>query len=163
KWHFLISLSVMLLCWNIIRNTFPVNFKNTEKYEGEYSFSLMTYNSYANAMMLKHTEENVNPVIQNMLEKDPDILCIQEYSANSNKIHLTQDDLNKIFNKYPYQHVYFKVDNGWSFFGNATFSKFPIVAKSIVEYQSSYNATIVSDVEIEGKIVRIYNCHLESN
>lgn len=163
KWHFLISLSVLLLCWNIIRNTFPVNFNNTENYNGEADFSLLIYNTYANAMMTKHTADNPNPVIQYMLDKDPDILCIQEYSASYNKIHLTQVDLLRIFKKYPYHHIYFKVDTGWSYFGNATFSKFPIVAKSVVEYQSSYNTTIVSDIEIKGKTIRIFNCHLESN
>lgn len=163
KWHFLISLSVILLCWSIVKNTFPVNFKNTGNYEEEYSFSLMTYNTYANAMMVKHTEEDPNPVIQYMLEKDPDILCIQEYSVSFNKKHLTEEDLLQILNKYPYHHIYFKVNTGWSFFGNATFSKYPIVTKSIVEYQSNYNTTIISDIDINGKIVRIFNCHLESN
>lgn len=163
KWHFLISLSVMLLCWNIVRNTFPVNFKNTENYAGDYTFSLMTYNTYANAMMVKHTENKPNPVLQHMLEKDPDILCIQEYSASINKVHLTEEDLLLIFKKYPYHHIHFKVNTGWSFFGNATFSKFPIVEKSTVEYQSNYNTTIISDIEIKGKTIRIINCHLESN
>lgn len=163
KWHFLISLSVILLCWHIVRNTFPVNFRNTENYEGEYTFSLMTYNTYANAMMAKHTEAKPNPVIQYMLEKDPDILCIQEYSASTSNEHLTEDDLRRVFKKYPYHHIHFKVNTGWSYFGNATFSKFPIVEKSVLEYDSKFNTTIVSDIEIKGEIIRIFNCHLESN
>ncbi|MDD4199427.1 MAG: endonuclease/exonuclease/phosphatase family protein [Paludibacter sp.] len=163
KWHFLISLSVILLCWTIIKNTIPLNFNNTESFSGEYNFSLMTYNTYANAMMAKHAPKSPNPVIQYMLDKDPDILCIQEYSASARKEHLTEEDLLKIFQKYPYHHIHFKVNTGWSFFGNATFSKFPIVNKSVVEYQSNYNTTIFSDVNINGKIIRVFNCHLESN
>lgn len=162
KWHFLISLSVILLCWNIIRNTFPINFNNTN-YEGEGDFSMMSYNTYANAMMIKHTENKPNPVIQYMLDKDPDVLCIQEYSASFNNKYLTEKDLLQIFKKYSYHHIHFKANTGWSFFGNATFSKYPIVSKSVVEYQSNYNTSIISDIDIKGKIIRVFNCHLESN
>jgi endonuclease/exonuclease/phosphatase family metal-dependent hydrolase len=163
KWYFVVSLSVIILCWTSIQNTFPVNFSNAVNDKVEYDFSLMTYNTYANAMMEKHTKKSPNPVIQYMLDKDPDILCIQEYSASFKENHLTEKDLMRIFSKYPYHHIHFKVNTGWSFFGNATFSKFPIVNKSVVEYKSNYNTTIATDVDVNGKIIKVFNCHLESN
>lgn len=163
KWHFLISLSIMFLCWNIIRNTFPINLKNSDNNQSEHDFSLMTYNTYANAMMVKHLKNSPNPVIQYMLDKNPDILCIQEYSASQKQEHLTEKDLLDIFKKYPYHHIHFKVNTGWSYSGNAIFSKYPIVHKAIVKYQSDYNTTIYSDIQIKEKTIRVFNCHLESN
>jgi len=163
KWHFLLSLSVLILCWNIIKITFPINLSSNPGDNSKYDFSLMTYNTYANNMMMKHTSKKENPVIQYMLDKDPDILCIQEYSASSKKEHLTTDDLLQIFKKYPYKHIHFKVNTGWSNFGNATFSKYPIVKKATVEFKSHYNSSIFTDIDINGHIVRVFNCHLESN
>ena len=111
----------------------------------------------------KHSIKSPNPVIQYMLEKDPDVLCIQEYSASISDEHLTDQDLKEIFAKYPYQHVYYRVNTSWSYFGNATFSKYPIIHQSRVKYQSAYNSSIISDIDINGQIIRVFNCHLESN
>lgn len=163
KWYALISLSVLLFSWNIVRNTIPMNIKNPEAYTGSYDFSLMTYNTYANNMMKKHTEKSPNEVIQHILDEDPDILCIQEYSAHKNNIYLTEKDLNNIFKKYPFKHISYKVTMGVSTFGNATFSKFPIINKKKVEFKSAYNTAIYSDININGKTIRLFNCHLESN
>lgn len=162
NWNFVLSLFLLIVFFSFLKNTFSTTIIKKNKYE-EQEFTIMTYNTYANYMMQKHSVNNPNPVLQYILDKDPDILCIQEYSANFSKEHLTEKDLNTIFAKYPYKHVYFKVNTGWSFFGNATFSKYPIVHKALVEYESAYNSTILSDIDIDGKIVRVFNCHLESN
>jgi len=97
------------------------------------------------------------------LEEDPDILCIQEYSAHFSDTYLTEKDLVNIFKKYPYHHVHFQVNTGRSYFGNATFSKYPITSKQTVNFESHYNSAIYSDINIKGKTIRIFNCHLESN
>ncbi len=163
KWYFLLSLIVIIVCFNLVRNTFPVNFNRTSIAADGDGFTLMTYNTLANGMMAKHTEENPNPVIQYMLDQDPDILCIQEYSANMNEKHLTKKDLLEIFNKYPYHFIEFKVNTGWSYFGTAIFSKFPIVHKQVIDYQSVYNTSIIADIKIKDKLLRVFNCHLETN
>ncbi|GAB1415416.1 endonuclease/exonuclease/phosphatase family protein [Paludibacter sp.] len=163
KWNFLLSLAVLILCWYIIKSTFPIHLWSDKDNNADYDFSLMSYNTYANDMMAKHTVKKKNPVIQYMLDKDPDILCIQEYSASFKKEHLTEEDLIMIFKKYPYKHIHFQVNTGWSNFGNATFSKYPIIRKSIVEFKSSFNSSIFSDIDINGRIIRVFNCHLESN
>ncbi len=162
SWNFILPLILLIAFYSLQKSTFPINLFNKNKVEAA-DFSIMTYNTYANFMMQKHTKDNPNPVIQYILDKDPDIVCIQEYSANFSKYHLSESDLNKIFAKYPYKHVKYKVDTGWSFFGNATFSKYPIIYETTVDYPSAYNSTIASDIDVNGKIIRVFNCHLESN
>jgi len=163
KWYVLISLSVLLLNWRIIQNTIPLNVKSPESYQGDFDFSLMTYNTYANGMMKKHTKKSPNPVIRHILEEDPDILCIQEYSVNFSDTYLTEKNLMDIFKEYPYHHIHYKINTERSYFGNATFSKYPIINKQTVNFESHYNSAICSDINIKGKTIRIFNCHLESN
>lgn len=163
KWYVLISVSVLLLNWQVIKNTIPLNIKDPESQLEDADFSLMTYNTYANGMMEKHTKRSPNPVINHMLKEDPDILCIQEYSAHFNNAYLTEKDLQEIFKKYPYHHIYYKVNTGKSYFGNATFSRYPMTNKQTVDFESNYNTAIFSDININGKTIRVFNCHLESN
>lgn len=165
KWAFFISLVVLIIGFNHVRNAFPVNFKGKDKevVVGQESFTLLTYNTHANYLLAKHTEKHPNPVIQYMLDKDPDILCIQEYSASNNETYLTRSDLLQIFRKYPYHFIKFKIDQGWSQFGTATFSKYPIVNSFVIDYESQFNTGVCTDIEINGKVMRLFNCHLESN
>jgi endonuclease/exonuclease/phosphatase family metal-dependent hydrolase len=163
KWFFLLSLLTLLVSFNIIKNTFPVNFKQSVDRSKEAGLTLLTYNTHANGFMAKHTKEKPNPVIQYMLDKDPDVLCIQEYSARTNDEFLSESDLMKIFEKYPFKHIQYKVEAGWSKSGVATFSKYPIVGRILVEFKSRFNTTIATDIRWKEKTLRIYNCHLESN
>lgn len=163
KWFFMLSLLTLLVCFNLVRNTFPVNFNNPTEFYKEDGFTLLTYNTNANDLMAKHTSSVPNKVIQYMFDKDPDVLCIQEYAASLNNHFLTEKDLMEIFKKYPYQHIYFKVTaENWKT-GVATFSKFPIIKKSNIQYKSKFNSSIVSDIQIKGKVLRLFNNHLESN
>jgi endonuclease/exonuclease/phosphatase family metal-dependent hydrolase len=66
--------------------------------------------------------------------------------------------------KYPYRHFsYHKNPKSNSVYGVATFSKFPIVGKNKIEYFSDYNNTTYSDIDVNGKVIRLFNCHFESN
>jgi endonuclease/exonuclease/phosphatase family metal-dependent hydrolase len=62
-----------------------------------------------------------------------------------------------------YTHVYYtdripgKLD-----FGMATFSKYPIVRKEMIEFNESLNGSMSSDIVIGNDTIRIYNCHLQS-
>ncbi|MEA4935700.1 MAG: endonuclease/exonuclease/phosphatase family protein [Paludibacter sp.] len=165
KWFFLISLVTLLISYNVVRNTFPMNFDNaSDVVNNKESISLLTYNSHMNCVMAKHTKDKPNPVIQYMLDKDPDILCIQEFSSiTKDERYLTDADLMEIFKKYAYKHVYYKVNGYWSKSGIATFSKYPIIYKSTVNFKSNFNSSILSDINVRGKTVRLFNCHLESN
>ncbi len=162
KWLFLISAITLVLSFNTCRTVFPINFNVNDRVPGEKSFTLMTYNTHANDLMSKHTKSNPNPPIQYILDKDPDIVCIQEYSANDDDTHLTKADLKKIFSHYPYKHIHFKVETGWSSFGVATYSKFPIVNRQYIEFDSNQNLSTFSDIVIHGDTFRLYNCHLET-
>lgn len=163
KWFLLISLLSMLFVISDIRSLIPLNFGNRTEVVAAQPIKLLTYNTHANDLMKKHKKNNPNMVIQYIIDQKADIVCLQEFSASNNKEHLTHTDLLKIFKDYKYKHIYYKVDKGWSNFGVATFSKYPIVNKKLIDFESDQNSAIYSDIKIGEKVVRVFNCHLESN
>jgi endonuclease/exonuclease/phosphatase family metal-dependent hydrolase len=165
KWLILLSFVTLIIGINAVQVALPLNFKaqKIQDIESTEGFSLITYNTMANGMMATHTPEHPNPVIQYVLDREPDILCIQEYSACVAQEHINKDELEKIFEIYPYQHVYYHVSSSWSWFGVATFSKYPIVEKGIIDLNSFYNTAIYTDIQMGDKVFRLFNCHLESN
>ena len=86
----------------------------------------------------------------------PDIICLQEFFAESH----TQADT--IFGSYPHRHYHlFKARNG-KLFGNIILSKFPIAEKGHLSFKGSTNLAIYADIEHYGRTIRVYNNHLES-
>ena len=59
--------------------------------------------------------------------------------------------------------MWFKNQNKWGENGLATFSKYPIINKKKIEYQSADNVSIYSDIVIGNDTIRVINNHLESN
>lgn len=166
KWFFLLSLVSLIIGIEAVQVALPLNYKAQKltDIEAAEGFSLITYNTQANHMMANHTAKKPNPVIQYALDRFPDVLLIQEFSACVADEHLTREDLVAIFSVYPYQHVYYHTDSPWSAFGVATFSKFPIVGRGILDLKSDYNTTTYADIQLnDSSVVRVYNCHLESN
>lgn len=169
KWNFVISLIVIILFSSNIRNVFPLNReKNNSKNltDSTEQFSVLTYNVKLFDFYKKDKSlENYNKTIDYILEQDADIVCLQEFGYyNSIEFLSASDILSSFAKKYKYRHIAYKLNwGGKSTYGVATFSKFPIVKKNEIEYDSKYNHTIYSDILILGDTVRLFNCHLESN
>jgi endonuclease/exonuclease/phosphatase family metal-dependent hydrolase len=165
KWLALLSLITLIFSYNTCRTVLPVNIKGKAMVTvaDSLTFTLMTYNTHANDLMTKHKPDKPNPVIQYMLDKDPDILCIQEFSVRDTEEHLTEKDVLRIFSKYPYRFISYIVETGWSSYGVAVFSKFPLKNSKTLTFDSNQNTSVHVDVEFKGKFFRLYNCHLETN
>jgi len=165
KWLFLLSLSLLLFSASEINNVFPVHFGKNETSLSNNPIKLLTYNTRMSGELKKHTRRNPNKVIQYILDSNADIVCLQEFTVSSKKEYLTQEDILRIFKKYPYKHIQYKqkIKDNLRLSGVATFSKFPIINKQIIDYKSYYNVSIFSDINIHGRIIRLVNNHLESN
>jgi len=165
KWFFLLSLSILLFSFTQIRNTFPVHFSKTEADQTNNPIRLLTYNTKMSGGLKKNTLRNPNKVVQYILESDADIVCWQEFTVSGNKKYLTQEDIFRIFKKYPYKYIQYKqqINDNDKLSGIATFSKYPIIHRKMIDYPSNYNVSIFTDINIHGKIIRLINNHLESN
>lgn len=163
KWHFVYSFLLLILSYPFYKDAFPINFNNKEiKEVSDESFSLLTYNTWVMGQYKKHTKENPNEVIQFVLNTDADVVCLQEFHV-SDKNFITHNEMIRVFKKYPYHHIYYKNKKTNRKSGIATFSKYPIIKKEDIEYDSDQNASIYSDIVIKNDTVRLINCHLESN
>ncbi|OYQ38592.1 endonuclease/exonuclease/phosphatase family protein [Flavobacterium aurantiibacter] len=83
-------------------------------------------------------------------EQNPDILCIQEFSANAD-FHTEQ---------FPYKHTTLRHKKIKT--GQAIFSKYKIINSGVVSFPNSDAEAIFADVLIKADTVRVYNMHLES-
>ena len=163
KWYFLISLVVLMLASSEIGDIFPVHFGKTDDLKPAKSFSLLSYNTMGCGKLVKHTKRKPNEVLQYILDQDADVVCIQEYAISDLDEHLTTKDIYRIFKKYPYKHIRLNSSSLTRHNGIATFSKFPIVNKQSVNYESSFNSSIYTDIKIGDDTIRLVNNHLESN
>lgn len=163
NWFFLLSLSILLFSVTEINDTLPLHIRKTAATQSNQSIRILTYNTMMSGKLVKHTKRKPNKVIQYILDSDADIVCLQEFTVSNNDEYITNQDMYRIFKKYPYKHINYKLKLRSKLFGIATLSKFPIVNKKCINYSSYGNISIFSDILIYGHTIRLVNNHLESN
>ena len=148
KKHFLLSLIVLIIGIDSLRSF--VNFSNDSKFSGGNEISIISYNVRLFNIYNWIEEDNVNSKISDFLhQKNPDIICLQEYQNSEFKL-----------DNYPY--LYEKLRGENLKYGQAIFSKYPIVNKGSLNFKNSSNNAIFSDIKIINDTIRVYNIHLQS-
>lgn len=126
-------------------------FSAIDSTETENDFVVMSYNVRLFNLFKWLPDENVTNEIKTFLtDKNPDILCIQEFSYAS-KIDL------KV---YPHRYIFMQGKKIKT--GQAIFSKFPIINEGNLVFPNSNNNAIYADVKKGKDIIRVYNMHLQS-
>jgi len=126
-------------------------FSATEYVKDEKDFSVMSYNVRLFNVFKWLDRDDIPANIKAFIdEKDPDILCIQEYS---NSAHL---DLKV----YPHRYIF--IDGKKIKTGQAIFSKFPIIEEGKIVFPKSDNNVVYADIKRGKDIIRVYNMHLQS-
>lgn len=91
-----------------------------------------------------------------------DVYCFQEFFNSTRQGWSPYDSIKRITGA-KYRHVEYLVEFRGHFFGLATLSQYPIVNKGVVPFdREGTNLCIFSDIDFNGKIVRVYNMHLQS-
>ena len=122
------------------------DFPQSEKY-----FTVMSYNVRLFNVFKWLDRDNVPSEILTFInDKNPDILCIQEYSSSANI------DLKV------YSHKYIFMGGNQIKTGQAIFSKFPIINEGNIVFPNSNNNVIFADIKRGKEIIRVYNMHLQS-
>lgn len=163
KWKLAaISLLSMVVCYNPILTFFPMHIF-PQKPRGE-TIQVLTYNvqGFINERSKKAKD---TPVLNYIADTDADIVCIQEYLISKTGQSLkTQQDVNRILNKYPYKSVTALKSSGeYHIYGLACFSKYPIEKTEEVVFNSSFNGAAIYTINIDGRKISVANVHLESN
>lgn len=148
KKQFLLSLFVLIIGHATLQNF--INFSNNSVYATDDKISVLSYNvRLFNLYNWIDNSEIENDINKFLVEKDADIICLQEYRNNV-----------LIMPNHPYKYEYLRGDN--INYGQVIYSKFPIINSKIIDLGSRSNSAIYVDIEINKKIIRIYNVHLES-
>lgn len=109
--------------------------------------------------------ETHNLMMSLLKEKDPDVLCLQEFYTEKKGKFKNIKELKKILGyKYYYFGETFNIKNKKKW-GLITFSKFPIKNEGQIKFDkgSRLNSCIYTDIEFaKDSIFRVYNIHLQS-
>jgi vancomycin resistance protein VanJ len=157
------SLLCILLGWSSLKRFFQIRIKHPEPVIMENTISLLTYNvRLFNYYQWNKDTTAWQKIIDYIHTEDPDIVCFQEFITLPGTNH-DLDNLKKKLKPLSYSHVYYtdRVPRKINF-GMATFSKYPIVRKKMINFNASLNGSIYSDLVIHDDTIRIYNCHLQS-
>ncbi len=150
KWLLaILHLAVILFSYITFGEFFKITAR--DKKTGDNSISIVSYNVRGFNSGGLIGDESVDTQILNFVkEKDPDIICFQEFS----RIYYRQ------LKQYP-----FKTQTPFNNSGKtiqAIFSKYPIIDQGSLEFPDTLNNAIYADVKINNDTVRIYNAHLQS-
>ncbi|MGB5418342.1 endonuclease/exonuclease/phosphatase family protein, partial [Algibacter sp.] len=126
-------------------------FSASKKIESPDNFKVMNYNVRLFNLYEWIPEKGIETKMVDFLKTEsPDILSVQEYHPHKN--------IDLSFFKYKFE----KLSGKKTKYGQAIFSKFPIVNSGSIEFPNTPNNAIFADV-VKGKdTIRIYNIHLES-
>lgn len=141
-----------LLCFPSIRIYMPLN---PQSEPPEDAIKVMTYNVCRFGKNASPDEDNA--ILSYIRESQADIVCLQE--AGSTRI--TQDEVeSRLKDLYQYCDTAVRYYSGNTM---AVFSKYPIVGKEHIKFDSKWNLSAAFKLLIDGDTVIIVNNHLESN
>ncbi|SFC80541.1 Metal-dependent hydrolase, endonuclease/exonuclease/phosphatase family [Algibacter pectinivorans] len=126
-------------------------FSSSVKVESPSNIKVMNYNVRLFNLYQWIPEKGVETKIVDFIKTEaPDVLSIQEYHPHKN--------IDLSFFKYKFE----KLSGKKMKYGQAIFSKFPIINSGSIEFPDTANNAIFADV-VKGKdTIRFYNIHLES-
>ncbi len=149
KRRLILSGLVLLLGITFINKFYKITAKDYP--EDEKNFLVMSYNVRLFNLFKWMDKDNVGQEILTFInDKNPDILCIQEYSTSANI------DLKV------YRHRYIFMEGNQIKTGQAIFSKFPIIDQNNIVFPNSNNNVVYADIKKGKDIIRVYNMHLQS-
>lgn len=125
----------------------------------DQTLKVMTYNTQALCMGDKQQARQMLAYIN---QQEADIVCLQEVKVYKNSSLMSLAELRTAMSRYPYTYYDFKRYNSRRQFGNVVFSKYPLINKHTVPYQSSNNISSCCDMVVRGDTVRLIVNHLES-
>ena len=147
----------LIATYNEIMTFSPINWPWASADDGEKEFSVLTYNVMDFSDFDENAQAKQNRTIDFILNKDADIVCLQEVRPGGafelGKNGITKEQINSINHKYPHQ---------WTGHRDlCVMSKFPITHVRTISTVKSYGCDLY-EINIEGKTLTLVNVHLQS-
>lgn len=131
------------------------------------SIKLITYNVRLFGVYDESPMEHRSQIFNLVRSEMPEIACFQEYYRQDKPTNFeTYDSIIRILNAMDYHERSAHNENGRRNFGIAIFSKYPMIARGDVIFDSQgtmdFNYCIFADIVAHQDTFRIYNVHLQS-
>ena len=149
-------LTVVWICWSLLSHRMPWQ----KHWETGHQLTVVTYNT--NGMLVDKKLEDKLAMLDYVKKLDADIVCLQEVLVYKNPNRFTLPDLRETMREYPYTYYDFKVYNSRRQFGNVVFSRYPLINKQTIRYESQSNISSQCDVVVGQDTLRLVVNHLES-
>jgi endonuclease/exonuclease/phosphatase family metal-dependent hydrolase len=126
--------------------------------DGTTTVKLLSYNLQGFRIPYQKNTTQVQ-IAEFINSQKPDIVCLQEFYTNDN---VTEELFAALLDEYKYHAVFYSIKRKKSSYGVATFSRFPIKMTLEIPFENTANAAMYTDINIDERIVRVYNVHLQS-
>jgi endonuclease/exonuclease/phosphatase family metal-dependent hydrolase len=163
KLFFIWSLLIIVFGWNSFFSVFQIPQKQEPVNKNDVK--IMSYNSMLFDLYNWSNNKKSRDIIFSMLKSEaPDILCLQEFYTSEEENDFNNIDTVKETLNLDFDHVYYTTTmRKYDHWGIATFSKFPIIRKGSIEFNTRWNnSCIYTDILVNNDTVRVYNMHLAS-
>lgn len=165
QWKPIALWSFIVICsgWNTFFAYVQIDFSSEAP--NNKDIKVMSYNCQLfDLYNWSHNSESRSTIFNMLSDENPDILCLQEYYTSEDPDDFNNTDTLTRFLKTKYSHIEYtttmRKNDHW---GIATFTKYPIVRKGKINFNTRWNnSCIYTDVLINKDTVRIYNMHLAS-
>ncbi len=125
----------------------------------EKQISILSYNTHCLGFQTNKPLNKID-ILNYIKQENADVVCLQEFVAFKDG-HTWQ--AIKEYLGYPYSYIDFKKYKGKRQYGLAVFSRYPLINKTTLAYESSTNISNFCDIVIESDTLRLFNNHLQSN
>jgi endonuclease/exonuclease/phosphatase family metal-dependent hydrolase len=124
------------------------------------AITVLTWNT---GRMGQFAKPEKNEVLQYLVSQDADVICLQEVDVYKDAKFLTLADVKKVLSKkYPYSYLDFVVYNQRHQYGTMVWSKYPLINKNSIHYETRGNMSNRCDIVLGHDTIRLINNHLES-
>jgi endonuclease/exonuclease/phosphatase family metal-dependent hydrolase len=166
KWLILISVLGILCGINILQNNigFHIGGRNMVKSQAENAVRMMTYNVHSFKKYGSNKDISTkHEILEIIATQQPDVIGMQEFYTRKRGQYDMVDSIKKIIGSDNYYVENFSGNNDEKL-GIAVFSKFPIIAKGLIQLSPLYsgNQCLYIDIKKNEHVFRVYSVHLQS-
>ena len=164
----LLSLLPLLIGFNSIGLFFALNTTQKFNYQKSKETLRVAHWNVARFLELKRNNNKGSQTRLKMMdqikEQNADVLCMQEFYTSTDTAYY--NNLNHLMKElgFPYFYYAWTNDGNQQWFGNAVFSKHPIIDSGKIFFPNArYPETILhADIAFGGDTLRVYTTHLQS-
>ena len=152
----LLAIVVLWLAWSLLSHRMPWQ----EYSQMPHELKVLTYNTQGMAVD-KYLDTKLE-MLEYINKLDADVVCLQEVLVYKKGNRLTLPMLREAMSQYPYTYFDFKLYNSRRQFGNVVFSRYPLVNKETIQFESKANISSQCDIVVNEDTIRLMVNHLES-